>query len=143
MFRILVFIIALQTPSGNFVWLGYSDVGGQRWKAVVTAQAVAGAPSWDGTGAPPLTPGAAANAARLQLRRTTGAAADWVVESIALESVVAPSGWIYVVQFREPSNLRVMDQKPERMTVVVLMNGSPVEPVLTTDETRVPEVRPN
>lgn len=70
--------LLLQAGPATGPAVAWSDVDGQRWQSVAGYEDVRRSPRWSGTGAPPLSAGDAATAARLVLARSSRPWSDGV-----------------------------------------------------------------
>src|SRR5437773_303461 len=79
----------------------YSSVGVWHWTFVVSRKDIEDSPRWVNTDDyPPLPPGAAVRAARRLLPELLPDAnmEQWHVRSVALQQILFPDAWIYVVE---------------------------------------------
>jgi hypothetical protein len=141
MVLLAVLLLTLQTSSnGGGVFSSY--VNGLRWDFVVRAADLDKSPAWaESADSPPLAPRAAVRSARVLLNKLFNADADWEFSRVTLQ-IIAATGqrWVYLVDFDErpplpPANARGATLGSfigERMTVVVLMDGTAIVPTSHT-----------
>lgn len=111
-------------PGAHYV---YSKFNGATWVSSVSQAQVDASPEWqesaDGT---PLSPNAAARAARAALGQVVTDANRWTVSSVTLRPLSSPARGIYEVGFLQPS--RVLGGNARAVTILVLMNGEAMVP---------------
>jgi hypothetical protein len=119
-------------------WFSYVD--GKRWTFEVGHKDIEGGPRWLNTDDnPPLPPGAAVRAARVLLPQLLPSEnmEQWHVHSVALQQVMFPDAWVYVVQVMGPGPCEVLPPAPggcgssggvPTMDMVVLLNARAVVP---------------
>ena len=111
-------------------WISYAN--GKKFHFQVTAERVLKAPVWKSDDvSPPLAARKADELATAKFRQLIPDWDTWKRERIVLEDLGDGLHWIYVVEFMQTSSSKV---KPPFLNVIVLMDGTVVEPRIQEDK---------
>jgi hypothetical protein len=117
-------------------WFGYMP--GRRVTFGARREALAVTPAWPESEAnPPLAVRDAVASGQRRLRALVDCEVEWVLASIELIEDSLAARWYYKLNFKQlrdqKGNDLVIMGKPYHLPVIVLMDGSAVEPVVQPD----------
>jgi hypothetical protein len=118
--------------SAQFCASHSSYYDGKRYDFNITHPQLDETPSWtEDAESPPLSPRKAIAVASACLPKLVPNAEKWRFAALHLDPVGNKEKWIYVVEFHAPHPPGVFDGPVRTMNIVVLMNGNPVQPVIS------------
>ena len=126
----LILLLATQGPR----FASSSCAAGQAWEYVLRGHDFDRSPRWRTTDdAPPLAPRVAVRSARAFLGRMKCEQPDeWELHRVSLQPIAGePDVWVYIVEFlrlRVPKDAVIGSGSPSQVSVVVLLDGTPVAP---------------
>ena len=128
----LMFLLLAQGP--RFESPSCSE--GLGWEFVLHGRDLDTRPRWrNSDDAPPLAPRAAVRSARALLARMKCEQPDaWELNRVSLQPIASePDAWVYIVEFqrlRVPKGAVIGSAFPSQLSVVVLLDGSAVAPLV-------------
>lgn len=107
----------------------YSYAEGKKFDFEVTREQLMKAPVWKlQDDSPPLSPRKAEKAATTKFRKLLKDSKGWERDRISLEDMGDGVHWIYVIEFSHHGNY---DGLPPSLKIIVLMDGTIIEPKIT------------
>jgi len=108
-------------------WFSY--VARERFDFTVRQDDAEGLPPWNELiEDPPLPPRRAILLAQSQLEKLVSDADKWTFAGLRLQPLKVKDAWVYVIDFHGPLPPGVIDGSSPLMSIVVLMNGSAIQP---------------
>jgi hypothetical protein len=128
----LPLLLTAAEPDALADFSSYDIHQGKRYDFAITEEVLSRTPPWrTDEEFPPLSPRKAEGLAREQLKRLVEEPESWTRTEIVLQHIEGDR-WVYVIEFMGDHPPGVIDGPVSTMKLVVLMNGTAVDPKISS-----------